>query len=179
MSKFLTKFFICLIGVQKRKNKKLESHLDFHTIEISWISGRKSFHNFVTEIKKFKLTHTKEAQTDNTIVIPDDCEQKNKQHTKITTNNQTISNQIISNQPLPNQPISNTIPKNPTNQKFFSIFNQQSNNQNSINTDKQINKDPPKKPINKQTKKTNQKGTAPKAPTILETWLIRSTVPPT
>ena len=122
MSKFLTKFFICLIGVQKRKNKKLESHLDFHTIEISWISGRKSFHNFVTEIKKFKLTHTKEAQTDNTIVIPDDCEQKNKQHTKITTNNQTISNQIISNQPLPNQPISNTIPKNPTNQKFFFQF---------------------------------------------------------
>ena len=47
------------------------------------------------------------------------------------------------------------------------------------NTDKQINKGPPKKLINKQTKKTIQKGTAPKAPTILDTWLHRTTVPPT
>ncbi|KAH9392055.1 hypothetical protein TYRP_022328, partial [Tyrophagus putrescentiae] len=57
-----------------KDDRKLEPDTvkNLHNKEIKYIAKKSSFRNFVTEIKKFKLTHTKDAREDNTIIVPPD-----------------------------------------------------------------------------------------------------------
>lgn len=142
--------------IENIHDRTLTPNMNFEKAEISWISNRKSFQNFVINVRKYKLIHTSEAH-EKSIPIPKDCQQIENENTNPTAKSTETPDEQTTETTIE---ITDTTSEKPTYQDVYEIFKKPNN--------KPSNNKPAKKPAKKPNKKINTSN----GQQFLDTWLL-------